>query len=58
MVLDRWWPSLTDCGRSVRKSLTHRQMGKERPKWESFWTRISGMMWLNAELKSRKSILT
>ena len=41
---ERWGPSLTDCGWSVKMSLIHWQMGEERPRCRRFCTRISGMI--------------
>lgn len=53
MLEQQCGPSLTDCGWSFKKFLIHRKV-VERPRYSSFCTRVSGMMLLNAELKSEK----
>lgn len=47
---ERWGPSFTDWGRSVRKSLIQEQLSGGRPKSDSLMVRMSGLMVLKAEL--------
>lgn len=56
-VLDVISPSLTCCFLSVRKFVIHWQVVAGTVSWVSLVRRTSGMMVLNAELKSTNSIL-
>lgn len=47
---ERWRPSFTDWGRSVRKSLIQEQVSGGRPQSDSLMVRMSGLMVLKAEL--------
>lgn len=55
---ERWGSVLTLCGRSVGKSLIQLYVNVDRPRSNSFPTRMLGMIVLKAEVKSIKSILT
>lgn len=48
-------PTLTCCGRSVRKSMTHEHSKEPRPRLSSLLTSLWGIMVLNTELKSTNS---
>ncbi len=49
-VEERWGPSLTVWGRSVRKFLIQVQVSEGKPRSVSLLKRMSGMMVLKAEL--------
>ncbi len=57
-VLDENFPSLTSCYLSVRKLVIHWQMEVGTERCVSLFWRVSGMMVLKAELKSKNRILT